>query len=514
MSPGRRIACLLIPDLVVQAELRAHPELAGHPFAVSTGDRGRCEVIAASRQAMRSNVRAGQSIAHARAACRDLLVRTASLAHERTARQCLLDVALSMSPRAELGTRATFPFAAEAVVFLDASGTDSLFDSERGFASALLARAEATGLDAVVGVASSRFASHSLARQLALASSSDTVRALTPEAEARSLAALPIDLLGPDDALASRLTRFGIQHVRDLLALPRASLAGRLGPAAVALAARARGEEIEPPLPELAQRRIEEASDLESAIQQLEPLLFVLRGMLSRLADRLAVRGLAARYLDLELQLEDRRCDARRAALSSPTLDLSVWLRVLALELETHPPVAPIVALTIATEGQPQQSDQLDLFRPNGPNPGALDRALAELEAMCGSGLVGTPRVADSHRPDAYRRDPFRPPRSGSDATRSESGPPQRCPLAVRALRPPARAEVRVEAGTPIAVRSAVTSGQILTSSGPWRTTGGWWSEGERYALDHYDVQVSDGVIARLCFDWVDRCWRIDAIYD
>jgi len=66
----------------------------------------------------------------------------------------------------------------------------------------------------------------------------------------------------------------------------------------------------------------------------------------------------------------------------------------------------------------------------------------------------------------------------------------------------------------PCSIRSAVTQGQIVTVSGPWRTTGGWWSEEGRYALDHYDIQVSDGVLARLCFDWVDRSWRIDACYD
>ena len=86
MSEGRRIACLLVPDLVVQAELRSHPELLGHAFVVSSGGEGRAEVIAASREAEHSNVRTGQTVAHARAACSGLIVRTASPARERTAR--------------------------------------------------------------------------------------------------------------------------------------------------------------------------------------------------------------------------------------------------------------------------------------------------------------------------------------------------------------------------------------------------------------------------------------------
>jgi len=51
-------------------------------------------------------------------------------------------------------------------------------------------------------------------------------------------------------------------------------------------------------------------------------------------------------------------------------------------------------------------------------------------------------------------------------------------------------------------------------AAGPWRTTGHWWSETDRFALDHFDVQVSDGTVVRLCFDWTERVWQIDGIYD
>ena len=125
MSTGRRIGCRLVPDLVVQAERRAQPELVGHPLAVVSDSGPRAEVIAASPEASRANVRAGQSVAHARAICSGLVVRTASPARERTARQRLLDAALSLAPRAELAPPALAPFAAEAAAFLDASGVEA-----------------------------------------------------------------------------------------------------------------------------------------------------------------------------------------------------------------------------------------------------------------------------------------------------------------------------------------------------------------------------------------------------
>jgi len=514
MTAGRRIGCLLVPDLVVQAERRAQPELVGHPLAVVSDRSSRAEVIAASPEASRANVRAGQSVAHARAICSGLVVRTASPARERTARQGLLDAALSLAPRAELAPPAPPPFAAEAAAFLDASGVEALFRSERGFASALLARTAAIGLEAVAGIASSRFAAHGLARRLSAPGSRAPLHALSPAQEATAIASLPIDLLATDDALAQRLTRFGVRRVRDLLALPHRSLASHLGPEAVQLAARARGEAVEPPLPEPRSLRLEEASDLEHAIGEIEPLMFVLRGMLSRLFERLEIRGLGARSIDLVLALEGRRSDPRTTSLNAPSLDLRVWLRALTLELQTHPPAAAVVGLSVRTEGQPRRQDQLDLFRPPGPGSVELDHTLAELETLCGRERVGAPRLADSHRPDRCEHGPFEPDRAQPTPAGSHAPEGGLHALVVRALRPPVRAEVRLAAGMPCSIRSAVTQGQIVTVSGPWRTTGGWWSEEGRYALDHYDIQVSDGVLARLCFDWVDRSWRIDACYD
>jgi len=75
-------------------------------------------------------------------------------------------------------------------------------------------------------------------------------------------------------------------------------------------------------------------------------------------------------------------------------------------------------------------------------------------------------------------------------------------------------AEVKLHHGHPADIRSAVACGHIVNVAGPWRTTGRWWSQEGRFALDHFDVQVSDGTILRLCFDWTQRNWQVDAIYD
>jgi protein ImuB len=122
---------------------------------------------------------------------------------------------------------------------------------------------------------------------------------------------------------------------------------------------------------------------------------------------------------------------------------------------------------------------------------------------------VGAPALADTHRPDAWAL-----ARPGDDAGAPDAAAPGRTLLGLRALRPPLPARVVAPRGTPERVESALARGAVLRCAGPWRTTGHWWSEGVRFAFDHYDVQTADGWVVRLRFDWIARAWQIDGVYD
>ena len=496
-----RVACLRVADLLRVAELRAHPELAGRPLAIAAGSGPRAELVAVSPEAARQGVRTGNSAVHGRAACAALAVRIASPALERVA-----GGALSASPRAWPVPRAAGPWTAEAAVLLDASGIASLFRSEAGFAGALCERARRLGLPAVAAVASSREIAQIASRTLR--QPGETL-VIASGAEAAFLAPLPFDLLDPDDELAAGLLRFGVRRLGELAALPRRSLATRLGPGALALADLAEGRGSPVALPEPASPRAEEAVDLEHPVDRLEPLAFVLRGLLSRLAARLEVRGLACADLDLSLDLEGGARDVRRVGVASPTGDVRVLLRLAVLALEAQPPAAPIEAVCVGSEGRPVRSDQLDLFRPAGPAPAALGRTLAELEALCGDGRVGAAFPADDHRPDAFELRPFAP--RAREPARELSVAPA---LALRLLRPPLGARVRSTAGRPVWVASPVANGHVVAAAGPWRTSGGWWSPERRFAIVHYDVQTSDGTLVRLRHDALRGAWSVDAVYD
>ena len=447
-------------------------------------------------------------------ACAELQVRLASPSLERAAREALLDVARSASPRIEPAPPAAGLYAAEAAVFLDAAGTGSLFRSEAGLVTALADRALRLGLPAAVTLAGSRptalVAARKIAKRGRAGGGPDTL-VLPAGDDAAFLAPLPLDLLDPDQEVAEALARFGIRRIGELARLPRRALLTRLGAGARRLLELALGTE-HAPLPAVpAETRCEEAIDLEASLDRLEPLAFVLRGLLARLTERLGCRGLVCGDLDLRLDLEGGERDARRVGVAAPTSDVRVLLRLVCLSLDSRPPPAAVAGVSLATEGRAVRADQLDLFRPAGPAPALLARTVAELEALCGPGRIGAPAVADTHRPGAWAVAHFAP--ASREPRPSRAGPAPGQP-AVRALRPPVPAEVRVVAGRPAFVRSAVANGSVADAAGPWRTTGAWWSEEERFAFDHFDVWTSDGTVCRLRLDRVERRWEIDAVYD
>ena len=131
-------------------------------------------------------------------------------------------------------------------------------------------------------------------------------------------------------------------------------------------------------------------------------------------------------------------------------------------------------------------------------------RALAVVPA---TNRVDSP--ADDHRAHRFEMTSFEPGSASPKRNKNDSS----C-LAVCALRSPVPAEVRLQGRGPGWIRSPVANGRVVHLAGPWRTTGGWWSPESRFAYDTFDVETSDGTIARLCFDHVRRRWQIDAVYD
>jgi protein ImuB len=386
-------------------------------------------------------------------------------------------------------------------VLLDASGSRALFGSEAGLAGALVARGERVGLATRAAIASTA----TVARLAARHGGGCTV--VPAGTELGFLAPLPLACLAPDDATAATLARWGVRRLGDLARLPEAEVATRLGAHGALLLRTARGVDARPLLPNHSRREIEESLSLDDPIDMLEPLLFVVRGLIERALDRLELAGIGCARLHLGLRLDDRSRDDRTLALAAPTRDPKTLLALLRLDLEGRPPRAAVGGLVFAIEPHALRPAQLGLFVPAGPAPEQLATTIARLGVLCGADRVGQPVVVDTHVPGAGAVAPFAP------AVAEPAPAGADCRLMVRSLRPPRPLEVFSTRDEPTYVRGHGLAGRVVGAAGPWRVAAEWWRE-HTCCRDYYDLELTDGGVYRCFRDLGTGRWYVDGVYD
>jgi protein ImuB len=574
-----RVACLSVSLFPLAARLRCEPELTQGAVVIVEGSGNAARVIAATRLARRAGVRAGLSLPQARALSPKLVARPRDEECEQAAQEALIEVGESFSPRVE--------DAGEGSVYLDLSGLERYFSSrgrrgrsqpaaepwerstgggsstaaaaaamaasaasiaamapsaamapmvaaptaaaddatpELEIGRALLAAAEAAGLPARAGIASSK-----LAARIAAALPNSPLIVPAGE-EAAFLAPLPLARLAPEIEVARTLERWGIESIGDFARLPKARVASRLGQTGLELHATARGIDPQPLMPRQPPLSFHEGMCLEWPLVALEPFLFVGRAALERLCCRLEARGLACTRLELSLRLEPDGYQTRTIALPAPTRDVKTLLTLIRLDLEARPPGAPVAGFTFTAHPDRPREAQLSLYGPAALSPDKLAATLARLFALLGPGRVGSPQPVDGHLPERFSLVEYSPP-----------PPPQvrRTPrpghglLAVRALRPAVELEVIVAGGPAGAAPDAATSrpleirplargdaarrpriqGKVKVASGPWGLEEGWWEESPS-RRDYWDVELAGGGLYRIYRDRVSDRWYADGIYD
>lgn len=532
-----RFACVVVPRFSVAALLRAEPELRGCPLVLcrpesaEEGDEGpspgpRSVLVGVSREAERLGVRIGMTVAQALVRHADLVLRPRDEHAIHAAREALLDVAGSVSPRVESEGNA---------VHLEVDGLEKIFSSDGGIAAALSTRAERLGFVVGVGIAGSK-ATARIAAGLA-ARSGDAIL-VPPGRDAEWLAPRALSALTPVaepvrapgvretwPALRESFQRLGLRRLGDLAKLPPREVGSRFGNEGARLWRIASGRDASPLLPESPPLEFTEGVSLEYSIESLEALLFSLRGVIDRLVQRLSIHSLSCRGLRVGFDLADGGHAERRIGVLAPTADVKALVMLTRHVLEAEPPHAAVVGVRAVALADRPRPTQLDLFRPTGPSPERLATTLVRLAALCGSERVGRPVPPRGHRPEAFAVTSFDP--VSEDRTIGRKGRAEEVEsdelarsgrAALRAIRPPRRAQVFQEGGSIAYVRASGMGGRAVVSGGPWRIEAEWWTD-HPCRRDYYDVQLSDGGIYRLYRELgggrsVDDRWFIDGCYD
>ncbi len=320
------------------------------------------------------------------------------------------------------------------------------------------------------------------------------------------------------------LHKLGIHTLGQLAALDKEQLGARLGPEAIRMWERANGRSsrllklIRPP------ESFQESFEFEREIETAEPLLFMLRRFLEQLAVRLAAIYLVAKELTLRITFANSRQDEPAVAgkqsyervfkIPQPTNDVDLLFRMLQTHLENFRSEHPIVAVALSAEPIKPAGEQFGLFETTLRNPHQLSETLARLTALLGGDHIGTPVLEETHRPDAFRMQPFRwdivesavPSGQSFDALRTAHAT-----AALRRFRPVMSASVLQDEDTPAHVRSAEMSGKIIAQRGPYFLSGNWWDE-KSWARAEWDLQLQNGELVRA--HERDGVWKIDGVYD
>jgi len=535
-------ACIYVPNFPVAAALRAEPELQARALAIVEGKPPLEKILAVNEEAVRLGIAPGMTKAQAEL-CSEIALRPRSALQESAAHAALLDCAQSFSPCVE--------DAACDTALLDLAGMESLFGSLPEISRAISNLATTLGLAINVAIASNPDAAMLAARGLCGAGTPfDKLRAgfarvtvIPAGKEAEQLGPLPVEVLfanphAEDDqkkaaaSLLETLDRWGIRNLRALAALPEIALSERLGQEGLRLQQLARGGASRTLIPVEAPLVFEEAVELEHPIVLLEPLAFLLNRLLEQLCARLGSRALATQELRLTLELENfslrnqpskisNHQFVRTLRLPQPMLDAKVFLKLLQLDLNAHPPGAPIVKIHLAAEPARQRSAQGGLFLPPSPEPEKLELTLARIASMVGENNVGAVELLDTHHPEGFRMRRFlsEAPRKNEREKASDLAVEKSAVTALRRLRPPLRVQVTLERSQPVRVvcaKKKEVQGEVLWKAGPWRASGDWW-EREAWSRDEWDLALQNGEavsFCRLVHDLLGGGWFVEGTYD
>lgn len=464
----RRILALVMGDLPVQRLRREREPLAAERRPLAVVAEGRvCHRDAAAGAA---GVRVGATVAEALAACGRLEVVPRDPAADRAALRAVADALLSLAPAVELAPPDALLLDASAAHLLVRGAARGAAEAERVLAARALEVTAEMGYVAHVAVASGRGPARALARH-----AEGTVRRVAPEDSAAALAALPLETLGLGGEIAARLRALGIVDAGGLARLPAATLGHRFGPAGVAAARLARGEDDSPLVPYVPESLPEEALELEAPAESAEPLLFALKRLADRVAARLAGRGLGATRLKVVLKLDPRGEERITLPLAQPSASASRWLLPLKEHLFSLRLPAAVTGLRLAAvEVAVVAPEQLAI----GDRPevlAALEGVLARLAVRLGDGALFAAEPVERYRPEgAYRSVPFRPDRVQRPAG---AEPAATAPRPTRLLATPAPVVAEGEGGRLTALRVEGRARAVLATEGPERLRGEWWAE-------------------------------------
>lgn len=497
-----RVACVRIPRFPIGAAWLGSGRDAEHwdsrPIALFEGSRIRTATAAAAR----SGVRAEMTLAQAKSRCASLELLAwddASIAREvARASAGFLAASPQVTPvRDQPGTW-----------WIGADGFEAI-GGERALAASLIAlarvwhpRARVAFADTCVTAYAATWSTRAASEPLHIA----------PAGDRDYLALVPVALIPMDNELREALSSLGLRTAGAFATLDPLEVERRWGSDGLTAWRLARGDDSR--RASLARtddpRRV--IHELAASTPTLEPVLFLVRASLDRLACTLAADGLAAVALTITLTLDDGRRISREVRPARPVARALPLFERCRAALETWTLDAPVAALELCvSESAPSTAQQGDLLVTAWRDPAAAEAALARLRATLGAGAVVRPVTRDSYAPEragGWEDVEQAASTAPLDARVHKPTPPA---AATRLLETPEHISVVTDKrGTPLKIFWRGRRLMLTTVDGPERLSGEWW-HAQPFAREYWrcscDELGQDLLVYREAGGWRLQGW-------
>jgi protein ImuB len=494
--------CVYVPEFPVQALMRLRPELSKLPVVVLEGNPPLEQVCSFNSLARNIGIEKGMSRSDLEGFA-GLCILLRSREEERTARIALLEVVGAFTPRVEIQPSSGEEF----VIGMDMAGTTRIFGEAPQMAERIALAINTLQIHAKIAVS----ANLNAARCIAPSARKLPIVILAGQ-EKECLSQLPLSILNLTPEQAEIFADWGLHKLNDLAAIAEVDLVVRLGQAGKRLRLLALGEHPHFMVPEEPVMALEEFIRFDAPLELLDSLLFVLGPMLDQLLTRAQHRAFALASVTVKLGLDDGGEHLRTIKPALPVMQREILLKLLHLDLQSHPPSAGVLSVFLHAEPGTRSKVQLGLFSPQIPEPLRLDVTIARIAAIVGEDRVGRIKLLDTNYPDRFGMEKF-----VISTTTVEMAAEPKAVVALRRFRPP----------IPISIRS--TSRRLSAFSfenkwfivqeayGPWRKSGEWWSS-HVWSREEWDICASANseeiMICVLSQDLLLRRWHMEALYD
>lgn len=480
-----------------------------HPIALADGRRLRSVSAAAGR----ARVRAGMTVAEARAICAGLEV----LDWDEVA---ILHAITEMSAALLTGSPQVTPVAGAPGMWWVGAGGFAGLGGERALLYELVRIARRWHPRPRVAIADSCVAARAAtwASQEAISGRADrrsSIFVVPPGGCAAYLASAPLALVPMDDELRTTLSALGLHTAGAFAALSAEDVERRWGEVGLAAWRLARGEDQRRPMLLRPEAKRAVTVELAAPAETMEPVLFLVRAALDRLVTELVGEGRAVASVAITLTL-----DVATSALPSGGVPHTVTREVrparplgrtaLLFErcralLDGWVPGAPVCGLAVTIVATaPLSGDQGDLLAQGWRDPAAVDAALARLRAELGPNVVVRPVARDAHRPEQAGE--WRDIEEPRDDGKRDGWTGER-EVALRLLEQPERIEVEWADRTAVALRWRGRRISIERAIGPERLSGDWWKDGYRRDYWRYEGEESELLVFQASDGWFIQGW-------